>query len=216
MPKNQSLADPARTAETERIRCLWGKGAAVYDRRIRFMEKVLFGDGREWVCSQAEGEVLEVAVGTGRNLPFYPEEARLSATDISPAMLEIARQRAGELGREVGLREADAQDLPFPEESFDAVVCTLSLCNIPDERRAVAEMKRVLRPGGRLLLLDHVRSSSRFVRTLQRMLEVLTVRFEGDHLLRRPLDHVLGEGFQIERRQRYKRGVVERLRAIKA
>jgi len=76
-------------------------------------------------------------------------------------MLEIARKRADELGVDADLREGDAQQLPFPDTSFDTVVCTLSLCNIPDNRRAIAEMKRVLRPGGRLLLLDHVRASSK-------------------------------------------------------
>jgi SAM-dependent methyltransferase len=75
------------------------------------------------------------------------------------------------------------------------------LCNIPDDRNAIAEMKRVLRPGGLLLLLDHVRSSSRLGRVLQRALEVVTVRFGGDHLLRRPLEHVRAESFRIERQE---------------
>lgn len=216
MFKNPSLAGTDRAAETERIRRIWEKEAHRYDRHIGFMERLFFGDGREWVCAQAEGDVLEVAIGTGRNLPFYPEGVRLTGVDISPAMLGIARERAGELGREVELREADAQDLPFPGGSFDTVVCTLSLCNIPDDWGAVAEMKRVLRPGGRLLLLDHVRSSSRLGRTVQRALEVFTLRFEGDHLLRRPLEHVRAQGFRIERQERYKQGVVERIRALKS
>ena len=130
-------------------------------------------------------------------------------------MLKIARRRASELELEVDLREADAQALPFPDASFDTVVCTLSLCNIPDDRKAVAEMKRVLRPGGWLLLLDHVRSSSRLGRALQRALEVVTVRVVGDHLLRRPLEHVRAEGFRIEELERYKLGIVERLAARK-
>jgi len=216
MSENRSLADPATTAETERVRRIWEKEAPRYDKHIGFMEKLLFGDGREWVCSQAEGEMLEVAIGTGRNLPFYPTGVRLTGVDISPTMLNIARERAGNLGMDADLLEADAHELPFPEGSFDTVVCTLSLCNIPDDRRAVAEMKRVLRPGGRLLLLDHVSSTSRFGRAVQRMFEVFTLRFEGDHLLRRPLVHVLAEGFQIERQERYKKGIVERIMARKS
>ncbi|MDQ3864961.1 MAG: class I SAM-dependent methyltransferase [Actinomycetota bacterium] len=201
--------------ETERVRRIWEKEAPRYDRYIPFWEKLLFEDGREWVCSRAQGDVLEVAIGTGRNLPFYPEGVRLTGVDISPAMLKIARRRAGELGVEVDLREADAQALPFPDASFDTVACTLGLCNIPDDRKAVAEMKRVLRPGGWLLLLDHVRSSSRLGRALQRALEIVTVRLEGDHLLRRPLEHVRAEGFRIERQERFKKGIVERLSARK-
>src|SRR5204863_9364628 len=113
---------------------------------------------------RAVGEVLEVAVGTGRNLPFYPEGTRLTGVDWSPAMLGIARLRAAGLGREADLRQGDAQALDFPDESFDTVLCALGLCAIPDDRRAVTEMARVLRPGGRLLLVDHVAASASALR----------------------------------------------------
>src|SRR5215213_5679097 len=202
--------------QTERLKRHWEKEAPTYDRRMSFFERVLFGDGREWVCSRASGEVLEVAVGTGRNFPFYPQGVRLTGIDLSPPMLEIAWERAEKVGVDAHLREGDAQQLPFPEASFDTVVCTLSLCNIPDDCRAIAEMKRVLRPGGRLLLLDHVRAASRLVRAVQRVLEVVTVRLEGEHLLRRPLEHVQAEGFEVEQRERYKAGIVERLSARRA
>ncbi|ABG03101.1 phosphatidylethanolamine N-methyltransferase / phosphatidyl-N-methylethanolamine N-methyltransferase [Rubrobacter xylanophilus DSM 9941] len=203
--------DPAR--ETERVKRLWDAHARGYDRAIRLAERLLVRDGRRWVCSRASGEVLEVAVGTGLNLPLYPEGVRLTGIDISPAMLARARERAAALGRKAALVEGDAQALPFPDASFDTVVCTLSLCSIPDDRRAVAEMKRVLRPGGRLLLLDHVRSSSRFWRALQRALDPLFVRLAGDHLLRRPLEHVVAEGLRVERAERYAKGMVERVSA---
>jgi ubiquinone/menaquinone biosynthesis C-methylase UbiE len=201
--------------ETERLKRIYEKQAPRYDRSIAFWEKLLFRDGRQWVCSRAQGEVLEVAIGTGRNLTFYPAGVRLTGIDLSPAMLERARERAGELGMEVDLREGDAQDLPFPGGSFDTVVCTLSLCNVPDDRRAVAEMKRVLRPGGRLLLLDHIRAASGLGRAVQKALEFVWVRLEGEHLLRRPLEHAKAEGLRIEERERYKRGIVERVLARK-
>jgi ubiquinone/menaquinone biosynthesis C-methylase UbiE len=201
--------------ETERLKRLWEKQAPRYDRSIALWERILFGDGRQWVCSRAQGEVLEAAIGTGRNLAFYPAGVRLTGIDLSPAMLERARERAGELGVEVDLREGDAQDLPFPGGSFDTVVCTLSLCNVPDDRRAVAEMKRVLRPGGRLLLLDHIRAASGLGRAVQKALEFVWVRLEGEHLLRRPLEHAKAEGLRIEERERYKRGIVERVSARK-
>jgi ubiquinone/menaquinone biosynthesis C-methylase UbiE len=201
--------------ETERLKRIYEKQAPRYDRSIAFWEKLLFRDGRQWVCSRAQGEVLEVAIGTGRNLTFYPAGVRMTGIDLSPAMLERARERAGELGMEVDLREGDAQDLPFPGGSFDTVVCTLSLCNVPDDRRAVAEMKRVLRPGGRLLLLDHIRAASGLGRAVQKALEFVWVRLEGEHLLRRPLEHAKAEGLRIEERERYKRGIVERVLARK-
>lgn len=199
----------------DRLRGMWDKYASRYDRDMGFFERVQFGGGREWVCGQATGEVLEVAVGTGRNLEFYPEDVRLTGIDFSPAMLDLARRRAAELGREATLREADAQALPFADGSFDTVVCTLGLCGFPDERAAITEMNRVLRPGGTLLLLDHIGSHHRPIRWGQRLLEKLTVRMLGDYQTRRPLPLVEEAGFVIRRRERLKLGTVERLAATK-
>jgi ubiquinone/menaquinone biosynthesis C-methylase UbiE len=200
---------------TERQRRVWDQRARMYDRSMELMERLLFGDGRAWICSQASGEVLEVAVGTGRNFTFYPRRIRLTGIELSDEMLAIARRRAAELGRDFDLVQGDAQALAFPDASFDTVVCTFSLCSIPDDRRAVAEMKRVLRPGGRLLLIDHVPSTTRVWRYLQWLLEQVTLRAEGEHLLRRPIEHVRAEGFEIERAERLKAGIVERVAARK-
>jgi SAM-dependent methyltransferase len=125
-------------------------------------------------------------------------------------MLEIARKRADELGLVADLMEGDAQEPPFLDASFDTVVCTLSLYNMPDDRRAIAEMKRVLRPGGKLLLLDHVKASSKVWLVVQRVLEPLSWRFSCENLQCRPLEHVLAEGFEAEQRKRCKAGIVER------
>ncbi len=202
-------------AETERVRRIWEKLALKYDRDIRFSERMLFSGGRRWVCSQAEGEVLEIGVGTGRNLGHYPGGVRLMGVDLSARMLEIAKRRAQDLGRAADLRLGDAQALEFPDGSFDTVVCTLSLCSIPDDRKAVSEAKRVLRPGGRFLLFEHVRSPMGPVRAVQKILDWFTVRTEGDHLLREPLVHLEEEGFVVERFERLKFGIVERVAARK-
>jgi ubiquinone/menaquinone biosynthesis C-methylase UbiE len=198
-----------------RLRRYWDKHAPNYDKQIAFWERRLFADGRQWVCAQATGEVLEVAIGTGRNLPHYPEGIHLTGIDFSPQMLQLARRQAEQLGLDVDLRLGDAQALDFPDASFDTVVSTLSLCAIPDERQAVAEMRRVLRPGGRLLLLDHVAAAPRAGRAIQWLLERVTVPLGEEHLRRRPLLQVQAEGFQVERRERTKLGVVERLAARK-
>ncbi|GAA4413727.1 class I SAM-dependent methyltransferase [Actinokineospora soli] len=198
------------------LRGKWDEYAKRYDRDIRFFERVQFADGRRWVCEQATGDVLEVAIGTGRNLPHYPPGVRLTGVDFSPGMLAQATERARALGREVTLREADAQALPFPDAAFDTVVCTLGLCGIPDERRAIAEMHRVLRPGGTLLLLDHVGSHHKPIWLVQRLVEKLTVRMMGDYQTRRPLPLVEEAGFTVVRQERLKAGTVERLAARKA
>ncbi len=126
-------------------------------------------------------------------------------------MLAAARRRAREERLEADLRVGDAQDLQFPNASFDGVIATLALCTIPDDRRAVTEAARVLRPGGRLLLLEHVRSSLLPVRVLQGILNPLFVLLEKDHLLREPLRHVEGSGLLVEHLERSKLGIVERL-----
>jgi ubiquinone/menaquinone biosynthesis C-methylase UbiE len=159
--------------------------------------------------------VLEVAVGTGLNLPYYPQGITLAGVDLSPAMLAIARNRARMLGMAVDLREASADALPFPGASFDTVVCTVSLCNIPGDRAAITEMYRVLRPCGRLILLDHVASDRRWVLGIERWLEPLTLRMNGDYLTRRPLPLVEAAGFTITHSQRSKAGIIERLTAVK-
>jgi ubiquinone/menaquinone biosynthesis C-methylase UbiE len=202
-------------AVTEEVRRHYDKTAPKYNRQIKFFERMLFGEGREWVCSQAEGDVLEIAVGTGRNLRHYPEAVRLTGIELSPAMLELARREAAEAGRNADLRVGDAESLDFGDESFDTVTCTLALCTIPDDRAAVAEMWRVLRPGGRLVLLEHVRSPLPSIRAGQRVLEPLFLRVEHDHLTREPLQHVQEAGFVVERLERSKLGIVERLAARK-
>jgi len=205
------------TAEdpTAKARRVWDAYAPRYDRAIRFLERVQFRGGREWVCSRARGDVLEVAVGTGLNLPFYPPGVRLTGVDLSPAMLTAARARAAALGRHADLREADAAALPFPDASFDTVVCTLAMCAVPDERGAIGEMGRVLRPGGRLLLLDHIGSNWWPIWAAQRLLEMVTVRTAGEHQTRRPLPVVRAAGFTIEESERLKAGSVERVAAVK-
>ncbi len=204
------------TAEQrDRWRRYWDRHSATYDRQMAFMDRRLFRDTRSWTCGQASGEVLEVAIGTGLNLPYYPAGVRLTGIELSEAMLAIARRRAGDLGSSVDLQQGDAEALELPDESFDTVVCTFSLCAIPGHRAALAEMTRVLRPGGLLLLADHVASSVRPVRAVQRLLEVATVPLGGEHFLRRPLDLVRDAGLTVERHNRFALGIVERLAARK-
>ena len=200
---------------TPRLRRYWDKHARSYDQQMAFWERRLLGDGRQWVCAQASGEVLEVAIGTGRNLPLYPQDIHLTGVDFSPKMLRLARCRAEELGRQVDLRLGDAQALELPDACFDTVVCSLPLCAIPDQRRAIAEMKRVLRPGGRLLLLDHVTAVPWAARAVQWLLERITVRLGASTYGAGHCRWSWPRGFQIERRERFKLGIVERLAASK-
>jgi SAM-dependent methyltransferase len=213
-PSSRSSGDLA--GENARRKRAWDAQAHRYDEQIGWWERRLLGEGhRPWAAERARGEVLEVAVGTGLNLPLYGPGLKVTGLDLSPDMLAIARRRAAEAGGDVDLREGDAHRLPFADAAFDTVVCTYGLCTIPDDRRAVGEMHRVLRSGGRLVLVDHVRSTIPPVRWFQRGLEVLSVRIDGDRLTRRPAAIVGQFGFDVVERDRFRWGVVERLVAVK-
>lgn len=205
-----------RDRANARLRRAYARQARRYDRSAELVERwVLVADHRAWVCSHAVGATLEVAIGTGLNLPHYPPDVRLTGVDLSPEMLEQARARASALGRPIQLREADAHDLPFPGGTFDTVVCTYALCSVHDDRRAIAEMARVLVPGGRLILLDHVASTVRPLYWLQRLLDSIESRRSGESWTRRPAMHVPAAGLDIVAGDRLRAGIVERLVAIK-
>lgn len=214
-----NLEDVARdlTAENDKRRRTWAKRASSYDASIGFFERRVFGTShRAWACSRANGRTLEVAVGTGLNLALYPPSVALTAVDLSIDMLRIAARRARAEGVEVELGQADAHALPFDDGSFDTVVCTYSLCNILDADRAIGEMRRVTRPGGRIILVDHIRSAVRPLLWLQKAIEFVTLRAEGERMTRRPRDNVAAADLDIVERDRLGLGgMVERLVALK-
>lgn len=204
-----------RQDPTEFVRSHYDRTAGRYDRKIRIPELLLFADGRAWAAGQAGGDVLEVAVGSGRNLPYYRPGVHVVGVDVSASMVALARARRPPSGVTTELRVDDAQQLDMADGTFDTVVATLALCSIPDDSRAVREMARVLRPGGRLLLLEHVRSPVKIVRAAQRILEPAFLRLEGDHLLRQPEVRVTEAGLRIDHTHRSKLGLVLRLDAHK-
>jgi ubiquinone/menaquinone biosynthesis C-methylase UbiE len=198
-----------------RLRRYWDRQAATYDRQLAFVERRFFAGTRGWLCAQAVGDTLEVAIGTGLNLAHYSDDVRLTGVEWSPSMLAMARDRARDLGRPIDLEQGDARELGFPDGRFDTVVCTFALCGISDERAALTEMARVLRPGGLLLLADHVGSSAWPIRALQVLVDTFSVPLYGEHYRRRPLRRVRAMGFTVEAHERFTFGLVERLSARK-
>jgi ubiquinone/menaquinone biosynthesis C-methylase UbiE len=201
---------------TERQRRVWDKSASSYDGQMDFVERLLGRGDREWLGERATGRVLEVAIGTGRSLPFYVTATSLTGVDLSPEMLAVARRRADDRGLPLDLLEGDAEALPVEDAAYDTVLCSLSLCTIPDPAAAIAEMKRALVPGGRLLLLDHVASSWPPVYAVQWLVERISIRVAGEHYTRRSLPLVEAAGFEIVESVRQKAGSMERIHAKKA
>ena len=150
---------------------------------------------------------MEIGVGTGANLAHYPPDASVTAIDLSPEMLAVAQEHAQELKLDIELRLGDAQDLDFANEEFDTVTATLLLSTVADPQRAVIEMRRVLRPGGRVLLLDFARSPVAPVRWVERVLKPLTARSRFSRL-REPLDYFGVAGFTVEHVERFRCGVI--------
>lgn len=193
----------------------WDRMAPTYDRRMAGFERRFFADSRRWVCGRARGATLEIAVGTGANIPHYPDGIELTGIDWSPTMLLAARRQADRIHPGVSLQRADASDLPFPAETFNTVVCTFALCCIPDERAALVEALRVLRPGGRLLLADHVVASFWPLRALQHAVNLVSVPLHSEHYTRRPVTTLAGLGVVIEETERLTLGAIERVHAGK-
>jgi ubiquinone/menaquinone biosynthesis C-methylase UbiE len=203
----------AGSRRDERLRRGWDRLAPGYDSKVTTLERRFLEPSRPWLCQQATGVTLEVAIGTGMNLPHYPDHVALSAIEWSEPMLAQARARAAALGLQADLRLGDARSLPWPDGHFDTVVATFSLCSIPQPDVALEEMRRVLRPGGLLLLIDHIESSSWPIRWAQRVVDLITVPLQGERWCHRPLRKVAAMGFTLEAHDRLHLGLVERLAA---
>src|SRR5436190_12529569 len=208
---------------TALVRGYYERVAHEYDSSMAALDRLVLRRGRRRLCSRARGRTLELGVGTGANLGHYPREANVIGIDLSPEMLAIAQQHTQELDLDIELRLGDAQDLDFADEEFDTVTATLLLSTVPDPQRAVFEMRRVLRPGGRVLLLDFARHPVAPVRWVERVLKPLTARSRFS-LPREPLDYFGVAGFTVEHVDRFRcrvivngfRWVVEEVVARKA
>lgn len=194
-----TTADGSANASTDLVRRRYDRGAARYDVLTWPMERLAMDRFRARLISQVNGpRVLEVGVGTGRNLPLYPSGLQIEAIDFSPRMLERARRKPLPAG--VTLTLMDIQALGFAPASFDTVVATCVFCSVPDPIRGLCEIRRVLRPDGRALFLEHVRPGSPRLATLFDWLDPLVVR-AGPHINRRTVENIRAAGFTIQAEQ---------------
>ena len=172
---------------TEEVRQAYEENASAYALVGPVVEYLGLGRLRRRLLRKASGDVLEVAVGTGANLRHYPEGCRLTAVDISEAMMEHAKQQAGKLDRQVDFRLMDAEHLDFPSDHFDTVVSTMTVCTFIHPVTALQEMSRVCKPDGKILLLEHGRSSIAWIARWQDRREARHADKTGCHWNREPL-----------------------------
>lgn len=192
-----SKPDPAATETTRRR---YQRLSSVYDI-VEGLAERRYHPWRAKLWSQVPGlRVLEVGVGTGKNMPFYPQGASITAVDLTPGMLERAQKRAADLDIQsrVDLHLGDAQELEFPDAAFDSAVAAFVFCSVPDPILGLSELKRVVKPGGRILLLEHVRSPNSILGALMDLLNPLVVRMMGANINRETVENVRKAGLEIE------------------
>ncbi|ADG83081.1 class I SAM-dependent methyltransferase [Thermincola potens] len=180
-------------ATTEIIRRRYDRTSIFYD----CMDWLINDEIRKKVIELAYGKVLEVGVGTGKNLKFYSPACEVTGIDFSPGMLKKARQRAKGLAN-VTLYEMDVQNLDFPDNTFDTVIGTCVFCTVPDPIKGFRELNRVCKPDGQMVFLEHVRSANQVLGILMDILNPLVVRVIGSNINRETVENMKKAGLHME------------------
>jgi ubiquinone/menaquinone biosynthesis C-methylase UbiE len=177
----------------------YDRNAPFYDLMEGLIEWARFKQWRPILWSKAEGtRILEVGVGTGKNFPYYPAGAEITAIDFSDKMLERAKAKAMSRDVNVHLQQMDVQSLEFQDNTFDTVIASCVFCSVPNPLRGLMEIERVCKPGGKVLLLEHVLSANRMLAMLMNLANPLTVRMMGPNINRQTVENVMKSGLVVE------------------
>lgn len=204
------------TLNADEIRRRYDRLAPWFDSLEGFLEGLLFRRLRKKLWAQVEGQhILEVGVGTGKNFSFYPSGANLTAIDFSPKMLEQAERKRQRKQLNVDLSLMDVQSLCYADNSFDTVIASFVFCSVPKPRKGLKELYRVLKPGGQLLLLEHVLSSHKFLAFMMNLINPLVVRLVGANINRETVKNVQACGFKNIYLDAASSDMIKLIRAVK-
>jgi len=180
---------------TEKIRKRYDRASKVYDILEQPMEAMSLKKWRVEVTKDLKGKVLEVGVGTGKNIPYYPDNIDITAIDFSKKMLDKAREKAIKLNKKFELIYMDAQNMDFPDNTFDRVFTTCVFCSVPDPIKGLKEIRRVCKPNGKIIMIEHVRSEQKILGVVMDIFNPLTVNLYGANINRRTVENVRRAGF---------------------
>jgi ubiquinone/menaquinone biosynthesis C-methylase UbiE len=181
---------------SNKIKKRYNRIARVYDLLESPMESG-FAKWRKELLEKAEGKVLEVGIGTGKNIAHYPENVELTGIDFSERMIERAQKKAWNKDN-VHLHVMDAENMDFEDDTFDTIVTSCVYCSVPDPVQGMKEMKRVCKPGGKLLMLEHVRSNNKIAGKLMDFLNPVPLNIYGANINRKTYKNLLKAGFKPE------------------
>ncbi len=199
----------------DRTRRRYNRMAFFYDFMEAPMERLRFASWRQRLNGRITGPTaLEIGVGTGKNFAYYPDNVHMAGIDLSPRMLARAHKKANKLNIKVDLQEMDVQHLDFADRSFDTVFATFVFCSVPDPVMGLRELRRICKPEGRLLLLEHMRPGNMALGFLFDALNPMVVRMMGANINRRTIDNIRAAGWQIQMEENLSSDIVKWIEAI--
>jgi ubiquinone/menaquinone biosynthesis C-methylase UbiE len=213
MAREERVGSVRQSVETARTQKRYDRQAALFDLMETPLELLAFNRLRRRLWSEVHGaRVLEVGVGTGKNLPYHPDGARTVAIDLSPGMLRRAAGRARRLGQDVDLVLADAQHLPFRDDAFDSAADTFVFCSVPDPIAGLEEVRRVVRDEGQIHLVEHVRARNPVMGRLMDLANPIAVRLSGANINRDTVSNVAKAGIALDSIESRGFGIVKLIR----